>query len=49
MAIPWPQHTHDCKMNCIQRTCVASITLMLKDALELTKLLPKHNDVNFDI
>ena len=33
----------------IQKTYVASTTLMLKAASELTKLLSKHNNVNLDI
>ena len=43
------QRTHDCKMQSIQKTYVASTTLMFKAASELTKLLPKHNKVNLDI
>ena len=49
MGIHWLQHTHNCKMQSIQKTYVASTTLMLKAALELGKLLPKHNNVNLDI
>ena len=36
-------------MQSIEKTYVASTTLMLKAASELTKLLPKHNNVNLDI
>ena len=47
--IPRVQHTHDCKMQSIQETYVASTTLMLNAASILTKLLPKHNNAILDI
>ena len=47
--IPRLQHTHDCEMQSIQGTYVASTTLMLKAASILTKLLPKHNNAILDI
>ena len=47
--IPRLQRTHDWKMQSIQKTYVASAALMLKAASKLTKILPKHNNVNLDI
>ena len=45
----WLQHTHDCKMQRIQKTYVASTALIINAASELTKLLPNHNNVNLDM
>ena len=49
MVIPHLQRTHDCKMQSVQKTYVASTTLMLKAVSKLTKLLSKHNNVDHDI
>ena len=50
LVIPKIQRKHDCKIQTIQKTYVASTTLMLKADSEFTKLLPVHNnDPNLDI
>ena len=47
--IPWLQCTHDCRMQSIEKSSVASTTRMLKVASKLTKLLPKQDNDNVDI
>ena len=48
--LPRLQRTHDCKMESIQKTFVASTTLMFKAApSELTKPPPNYDNVNLDI
>ena len=49
LVIPWLQCTHDSKMQSIQKSYVASTTLMFKAASKLTKLLPKQDNDNVDI